>query len=171
MDEGTARDIGQLLRAAEAEGRVGTARKIEQVDARPATVGEVVVTRIEGEGEETRSAPAAAGDMIVRNRTATPPGEQYLVSRSVFAQRYAEPLGPADAGGWRAYRPRGTTLRFFRVREADGAFTFTAPWGERMVAEPGDAIVSDPSDPADTYRVAASRFASTYEVLEEPPSG
>ena len=29
------------------------------------------------------------------------------------------------------------------VTEKDGEFTFTAPWGETMVARPGDAIVQD----------------------------
>lgn len=57
-------------------------------------------------------------------------------------------------------------MRYFIVREADGAFTFTAPWGEAMVARPGDAIVRDPQDPADTYRIAAAAFACTYEVVQ-----
>ena len=46
------------------------------------------------------------------------------------------------------------------------AFTFTAPWGEAMVARPGDAIVRDPNNPSDTYRIAAAAFACTYEVLK-----
>ena len=45
-------------------------------------------------------------------------------------------------------------------------FTFTAPWGEPMVARPGDAIVRDPQNPADTYRIAAAAFECTYEILE-----
>ena len=56
-------------------------------------------------------------------------------------------------------------MAYFVVRAADGAFTFTAPWGEPMVARPGDAIVRDPRDPADTYRIAAAAFACTYEIL------
>jgi hypothetical protein len=52
------------------------------------------------------------------------------------------------------------------VREADGSFTFTAPWGEPMAARPGDAIVRSPQDPADTYRIAAAAFACTYEILQ-----
>jgi hypothetical protein len=72
------RDVHALFAAAEAAGRVGTARKTRPVDARPARPGEIVVTRIEGEGEETRSRPAAAGDMVVRNRCPETGNEAYL---------------------------------------------------------------------------------------------
>ena len=33
-----------------------------------------------------------------------------------------------------------------------------------MVAHPGDALVQDPDDEKDTYRVAKISFACTYEV-------
>jgi hypothetical protein len=49
---------------------------------------------------------------------------------------------------------------------AHGEFTFTAPWGERMAAKPGDAIVQNPANPGDTYRVAAASFACTYEIVK-----
>ena len=60
-------------------------------------------------------------------------------------------------------------MRYLVVREADGSFTFMAPWGEPMVARPGDAIVRNPDDPADTYRIAAAAFACTYEILRPAP--
>jgi hypothetical protein len=88
-----------------------------------------------------------------------------LVSAAKFSERYDGPIGPADAAGWRPYRPRGVEMRYFVVRDLDGTFTFTAPWGEPMVARPGDAIVQDPSRPADTYRVAAASFVCTYDIL------
>ncbi len=56
-------------------------------------------------------------------------------------------------------------MRFVVLTAKQGEFTFTAPWGEPMVARPGDAIVQDPANPADTYRVAAASFACTYEVV------
>ena len=59
-------------------------------------------------------------------------------------------------------------MRFFVVGETEVAFTFTAPWGEEMVARPGDAIVRNPADPTDTYRVAAAAFECTYEVVTPP---
>jgi hypothetical protein len=146
----------------------GLARKTKPVDVRPAGAGEVVVTVILGEGRETVSPPAAPGDMVVRNRCPETGNEEILVAAGRFGERYEGPLGEADAGGFRPYRPRGVEMRFVVVREADGAFSFMAPWGEAMVARPGDAIVQDPRDPADTYRIARAAFACTYEILAEP---
>ncbi|MGH6900528.1 MAG: hypothetical protein ACREJ5_28925, partial [Geminicoccaceae bacterium] len=116
-------------------------------------------------GEETRSPPAQPGDMVVRNRCPATGNEEILVTAAKFAERYKGPIGPADAADWQPYRPRGIEMRYLVVRDADGAFTFTAPWGEPMVARPGDAIVRSPDDPADTYRIAAAAFACTYEIL------
>lgn len=56
------------------------------------------------------------------------------------------------------------------VRDQDGSFRFEAPWGEPMVARPGDAIVRNPADAKDTYRVAQDAFTCTYEVIQEPES-
>src|ERR671910_2812085 len=88
--------------------------------------------------------------------------EEILVSAAKFAERYEGPAGPAEAPGWQPYRPRGVAMQYFVVREADGSFSFVAPWGEPMVARPGDAIVRSPQDPEDTYRIAAAAFARTY---------
>jgi hypothetical protein len=161
-------DINALFEKAVSDGRVGLARKSQPVDVRPAAPGEVVVTVIAGEGKETESRPAVAGDMVVRNRCEPTGNEEYLVSADIFANRYHGPLGPQDASGWSTYRPRGGDLLYFIVRENDGAFSFTAPWGEEMVARPGDAIVRDPNDPQDTYRVAAAAFECTYEIIKIP---
>jgi hypothetical protein len=158
-------DVHAMFDQAEQGARVGVARKTMPVDVRPAEPGEVVVTVIAGEGEETRSPPAQPGDMVVRNRCPATGNEEILVTAAKFAERYEGPTGPADAG-WQPYRPRGLEMRYFVVRDADGTFTFTAPWGEPMAARPGDAIVRNPQDPADTYRIAAAAFACTYEILE-----
>ena len=131
-------DVHALFARAELDGRIGTARKTKPVDARPAELGEVVVTVIAGEGKETQSPPSREGDMVVRNRCPATGNEQILVEAAKFAQRYEGPTGPADASGWQPYRPRGVPMRYFIVREADGAFTFTAPWGEPMAARPGN---------------------------------
>ncbi|MFL5336825.1 MAG: hypothetical protein ACJ8H8_27525 [Geminicoccaceae bacterium] len=162
------RDVHTLFAAAEASGRVGIARKTKLVDARPARPGEVIVTHIAGEGHETRSKPAATGDWVVRNRGPATGTEKYLVQAKTFAERYEGPLSDPDGEGWREFRPRGPEMRYFTLTEADGAFRFTAPWGEQMRARPGDAIVRNPSKPDDTYRVAAAAFACTYEVVAPP---
>ena len=161
-------DIAAMFTAAEREGRVGRAVKTKLIDARPARPGEIVVTSILGEGKETQSPPASEGDMVVRNRCPQTGNEEYLVRSSNFPARYEGPITAADADGWRAYRPRGVEMLYFIVRPTDGSFTFTAPWGESMVARPDDAIVRNPANAGDTYRVAALSFACTYDVLKHP---
>jgi hypothetical protein len=163
-----AQDVLALFAKAESERRVGLARKSTLVDARPAKSGEVVITLIAGEGEETRSKPAEAGDFVVRNRCRETGNEQYLVKASKFAQRYEGPIGEPDAEGWKPFRPAGRTMRYFIVGSEEGTFRFTAPWGELMIARPSDAIVQDLKDPSDTYRVAGVSFECSYEILQTP---
>ena len=161
-------DIGAYFAKAEAERGAGLARKTQPVDARPARAGEIVITMIKGEGKETQSPPAAAGDWVVRNRCPQTGNEEILVRAATFAQRYDGPTGAADGAGWQPYRPRGKPMRFVTVADRDGSFRFTAPWGEAMVARPGDLIVQDPDNVKDTYRVAKAAFVCTYEVLNQP---
>jgi len=161
-------DIHALFATAEADGRVGVARKTRPVDARPARPGEVIVTTIIGEGKETQSKPAEAGDMVVRNRCPETGNEEYLVRADNFAERYRG-TAAAPGDGWSEYRPLSPEMNYFIVGESAGSFTFTAPWGEAMFARPGDAIVRNPADPADTYRVAAASFSCSYEVVVEAP--
>ncbi len=164
--------LDAMFVAAEREGRVGRARKVKPVDARPAVPGEIVVTVIKGEGVETTSPPAKAGDMVVRNRCPETGNEEILVAAAKFPDRYEGPIGDADADAatapWRTYRPRGAEMAYFLVSSSEGPFTFMAPWGEAMTARPGDAIVRDPRDPADTYRIARAAFACTYDVVGGP---
>ena len=164
----TAAEIDTMFQLAEKDGRVGLARKTRPVDARPAIPAEVVVTIIRGEGEETRSKPSEPGDMVVRNRCPETGNEEILVKKEKFSERYDGPHSGSAEAPWQAYRPRGVEMRFFHVSEAWGAFTFTAPWGSPMVARPGDAIVRDPADPRDTYRIGAASFACTYEITRKP---
>jgi hypothetical protein len=161
-------DIYSFFQKARDLGREGLARKTKTVDVREAKPSEVVVTVLEGEGKETQSPPAKAGDMVVRNRCPETGNEEFLVSGSKFASRYEGPTGPAGEDGWRPYRPRGAEMRFVVVTEQDGGFTFTAPWGEEMIARPGDVIVQDIQDPKDTYRVQKAAFACTYEEVRRP---
>ncbi len=163
-------DIYAYFQKASGLGGEGLARKTKIVDARDAKPDEVVVTVIKGEGKETQSPPAKAGDMVVRNRCPESGNEEFLVPASKFANRYEGPTGPAGQDGWRPYRPRGADMRFVVVSESDGEFTFTAPWGEAMIARPGDAIVQDVQDPKDTYRVQKAAFTCTYEEIRSSPA-
>ena len=162
-------DVQALFAKAQSDGRVGAARKTKPVDVRPAQPEEIVVTEIAGEGKETQSPPAKPGDMVVRNRCPETGNEEILVSAAKFAQRYEGPVGDAAADGWLPYRPKGVEMLYLTLSADEGPFTFTAPWGEAMVAKPGDAIVQDPNNSADTYRIAAAAFACTYEITR--PAG
>ncbi len=162
-------NVAELFAQAQLEGRVGVARKTKPVDVRLARPGEIVVTIIAGEGKETQSPPAQDGDMVVRNRCPKTGNEEILVTAAKFQERYERPTGPANADGWQAYHPRGVEMLYFIVRDVDGSFTFDAPWGEPMIARPGDAIVRNPNDPKDTYRIARAAFACTYEITQPTP--
>jgi hypothetical protein len=159
--------VAYFQRAHNARG-TGLAHKTRTVDVRPAEPGEVVVTMIKGEGKETQSQPARSGDMVVRNRCPETGNEQILVSAESFSRRYEGPIGSRTADGWLPYRPRGIQIRFVEVAEQDGEFAFVAPWGEKMIARPGDLIVQDLNNSKDTYRIAKAAFACTYEILHEP---
>ena len=163
-------DVQALFAKAQSDGRVGAARKTKPVDVRPAQPEEVVVTEIAGEGKETQSPPAKPGDMVVRNRCPETGNEEILVSAAKFAQRYEGPVGDAGADGWLPYRPKGVEMLYLTLSADEGPFSFIAPWGEAMVAKPGDAIVQDPNNSADTYRIAAAAFACTY-VITRPAGG
>jgi hypothetical protein len=162
----SADEMVALMAQAQMDGRLKIARKTKLVDARPARVGEVIVTVIAGQGQETTSKPAAAGDQVVRNRCLPTGNEQYLVAAAKFAGKYEPTGGAADAEGWKEYRPVGSDMRVLLLAADTAPFTFTAPWGEPMVARGGDAILQDPQDARDVYRVERASFDCTYEVRE-----
>lgn len=161
-------DRAQLFQSAVAANRIGEAQKTRPVDARPARVGEVVVTVIRGDGVETRSRPAQEGDWVVRNRCPETGNEEYVVTSARFPERYGPPRGQADAQGWREFHPIASPVEFFTVRPDEGEMSFVAPWGERMIARPRDVIVRNPRDHNDVYRIYSVSFACTYEVTRAP---
>ena len=161
-------DIVAVFGKAASENRVGIAKKTKPVDGRPAKAGEVVVTIIKNEGVETKSKPAEAGDLVVRNRCPETGNEEYLVKANRVKDRYSEAKGAADKDGWQEYEPKGSDMKFFVVTAADGELAFQAPWGEAMKAIPGDTIVQDPANPKDTYRIAAASWRCTYNVTKAP---
>lgn len=164
-DAAPQKDQVALFEAMAKEGHTGVAHKTREVDARPAVAGEVVVTLIKGEGVETKSKTAEAGDWVVRNRCPATGNEEILVKAAKFPTRYGEPQSEPDAQGYRTFKPLGTDMGYFIVSKEVGDFTFTAPWGEPMVAKVGDAIVQAPADKSDTYRIAAASFDCTYEIV------
>jgi hypothetical protein len=158
-------EVVALMARERAAGHVGVARKTKPIDARPARDGEVVVTVIKGE-KETQNR-AARGDWVVRNRCPETGNEQYIVRAEKFAARY-EKTESTPAGGWQEFRPVGKEMRYYILPRDTEPFTFMAPWNEPMLARPGDAIVQDPQDEKDVYRVEAVAFACTYEIVKGP---
>jgi len=152
------KDQVPLFADAKNDGKTGIARKTKPVDARKARPGEVVVTVIKDEGVETKSKPAEPGDWVVRNRCPETGNEEILVKAEKFPTRYGEAQSGPDAQGYQMFNPKGSDMGYFIVSQDTGEFTFTAPWGEKMVAKPGDAIVQVPNDPSDTYRIDATAF-------------
>ncbi|MES5097987.1 hypothetical protein ABUK73_07135 [Agrobacterium sp. BA1120] len=166
FDELPRKDQVALMAEAKKAEMVGVARKTREVDARPASPGEIVITFIKGQGVETRSKPAEEGDWVVRNRCEETGNEEILVKARSFKERYGEPLSEADATGYRAFKPKGANMSYFIVTDEIGPFNFRAPWDEMMVALPGDAIVQVQTDESDTYRVAQAAFQCTYEIVD-----
>lgn len=157
-------DIRALFEDMREDGKTGLASKTRSVDARPAQTGEIVVTIVSGR-IETTSPPANNEDMVVRNRCETTGNEEILVRKDKFAERYEGPHTSPNEQGWAEYRPVGKKMAYFVVPPDQAPFSFVAPWGEAMPAEPGDYIVQDPTDPADTYRIERNAFQCTYKVL------
>jgi hypothetical protein len=127
-------DVIALMSRAQAEGRTGTARKTKLVDARPAHVGEIVVTAIKGEGKETQSPPAKKGDWVVRNRCPETGNEQYLVTADRFTDRYRMTGSPVSAHGWREYRPVGRAVRFHILPKDTAPFRSSLPGASRWAS-------------------------------------
>ncbi len=137
-------------------------RKCQEVRARPAVAGEIVVS-ITSDGEETTNA-AAAGDMLVENLTAA--REQYLVGGEKFRQRY-EPI--EDLGdGWQRFRPLGRVLGLEITADLMDSlavgeeFYIMAPWGSEQLARAGDLLVTPLPAADEVYRVARREFDETY---------
>lgn len=166
FDDVPRRDQVALMKEAKHRGITGIARKTKEVDARPASPGEIIITFIKGQGVETRSKPAEKGDWVVRNRCEETGNEEVLVKARGFKDRYGEPLNEANAAGYSAFKPKGVDMTYFIVTDETGPFNFRAPWDDIVVALPGDAIVQVQTDESETYGVAQVAFACTYDIVE-----
>jgi hypothetical protein len=139
-------------------------RKFQQVHARPASPGEVIIS-LTDDGEETTNT-ADAGDMVVRNQTQAQ--EEYIIGGARFLERYSM-VRPVD-GAWKLYEPRGEVLGIEITRELAAEFgvgqqfTIVAPWGTEQTARVGDMFVSPLPDLDEIYRIARKEFEETYRL-------
>jgi len=115
-----------------------------RVTATPASEGEILETKVDGQVVTTNV--ARAGDMKV-SRT----GEDSYYLGSNFSLLY-KPTGKSNV-----YTPSPRTLRALRVNKN---VTFPANWGTRQNIPAGGYIVQDNS--GDTWGVHEKSFAATY---------
>jgi hypothetical protein len=151
MDDVTdvAAKFAQALRA----DKVRLYRKNAKADIRPAITGESIATVIDGEQETVNT--AHTGDFVVRGAK----GERYIIKPKALAERYGPPLtGPNDEG-YRVYSAKG---KLYAFRYEGEPFKFIAPWGEQMIANPGDYIGTNALGSGGYYRVEKNAFAATY---------
>jgi len=141
----------------------GHYRKFEQVHARPAAEGEVIVS-ITADGEETRNT-AKNSDWVVKNLTAAQ--EEYILGEKEFARRYTE-IGLVDSS-WKLYDSKGE-IRAIEITQGvtcsldvDADFQIMAPWGSEQVAREGDYLVSPLPELDQVYRIGRPEFEQTYE--------
>lgn len=149
----------------EGSDHLGVARKTFNVLARPAIPGEIIVTVIRGEGEETRSKPAEKGDWVVKNLCEATGNEEILVKKAKFAQRYGEALTPPDNRNWQKFRPQGEPMDYLVITEKK-PFAIVAPWGEKQRVMPGDILLRSQKDLQDSYRIQKVAFDCTYQIIK-----
>lgn len=139
-------------------------KKITNIFARPAIVGEVVTT-ITSSGKETTK-EGRPGDILVKNQTEAE--EVYLISREKFKQKY-DYLQPAGEG-FSEYTSKGkifaleiteSMLTDFNLPDS---FHYEAPWGSAAFAQKGDFWVM-PMDYSEVYRIDRSEFFQTYQLV------
>lgn len=142
-------------------------RKFQQVHARPAKDGEVVVSTT-SDGDETTKM-ASAGDFVVKNLTEAQ--EQYIVAEEKFLKRY-EFVKDLE-GSWKLYDPVGEVLAIEITRDltidlnVGEEFYIVAAWGSDQLAREGDMFVSTLPDLGEVYRIARKEFYETYRLMEQ----
>jgi len=149
----------ELFKKAKEEGRTVKYEKFGNITARLSCPDELVITMIDGI-EETRNT-AKVGDMVATGQK----GEIYIIPAAKFDRLYEKisiPESDTDV-----YKPKGIVEGVMIPWNSD-SFTFDAPWGENMIADPGDYIVtsvSDNFDPEKVYRIEKEAFELTYKKI------
>jgi len=149
--------VAKFLPVIEAEGK--NYKKSAVVDVRSAQKGEVIVTIVNGI-EETKKT-AEEGDWVIKN----PGGEEYVVPEKVFTPRYKEIDEPSAFEGYKRYQASGRIRAVTFDSQSLGLqspFKFNAVWGEEMIIEDGDKIVTTLPEKNEVYRIEKQAFVDTY---------
>jgi hypothetical protein len=146
-------DIAAKFDEALRADRVRLYTKVGEFDIRPAVSGEQVESVIDGEHETVNT--AHPGDFVVHGVK----GEQYIITADTLRARYGEPLTAPDPAGYRRYPVKG---KLYAFRYNGEPIKFVAPWGEEMIANPGDYIGTHAIGSNQYWRVEKTIFAATY---------
>lgn len=141
-------DVQSLFSKALEQDEVHEYKKVGNVTARPAKIGEKIDTNINGKTETTNT--AKAGDIVVTN----PGGESYIISGKKFFERYS------STSDKNVFKAKG---RAFAFKYSGKDFSFMAPWGEKMLCENDDYLVSLSKSDLEIYRIEKDVFHSTYK--------
>lgn len=149
-----------FLNKALKEKRLFQYKKFGEISARPAVVGEHVVTIIKGEKETENT--AKEGDFVVTGVL----GEQYIISGEKLKARYKK-TSRKDADGISIYIAVG---KCYAAEYKGETFSFKAPWGEDMIVNKGDYIVTPnllygKINVYDVYRIEREAFFATYKKV------
>jgi hypothetical protein len=108
------------------------------------------------DGKETKN-KAEPGDIIISGVS----GEKYVVKAKKFGSLYSGKIGEKVK-----VAPNPREVAKFTGKDE---ITFKAPWGEDMVAKPGDYIVKDVQSDGSVgyYRIAKSEFEKTYNPIAD----
>jgi len=145
--------VAKWLPQIEAEG-VDYA-KFSKIEARPAEVGERIVT-VTSDGKETENV-AVAGDLVLCN-IETAAKEEYILAEAKVNKRYAF-LGEGSRDGWKLYQAVGECRGI--VYDGENS-KFIASWGEEMTLNKGDFLVTALPEKGSVYRIGLAEFNSTY---------
>jgi len=132
-------------------------RKQGRVEARPATVGEEIMTTLESGAKETVN-KANEGDYIVTN----PSSEQYIIGEKMFLGRYevTDENGVYSAKGY----CRAVPNPFNKPIEIMASWGSPQTGDERcLIADTCDASGKVDGEP---YLIDADAFAKTYKQVE-----
>lgn len=141
-------------------------RKFQQIHARPAKAGEIVLS-ITSSGIETKNI-ARDGDFVVKNLTEAL--ELYIVPGNKFYKRYT--LVGEQNNEWKIYRPLGEVFAveintgLLTFLEQTSPFLIQAPWGEPQRVELNDFFVTH-LDYSEIYRIARQEFFQTYRLAAD----
>jgi hypothetical protein len=150
-------DVATKFAEAQRAEKVQLYRKAVQARIRPAIPSEVVETVIDGVRETVNT--AQPGDYVVCGAK----GEHYIIKAETLADRYGAPIGAPDEAGYRLYPAQGIFYGFCYDGEP---FKFVAPWGEEMIANPGDYIGINALGSNEYCRIEKNAFAATYVAVK-----